>query len=176
MLERSSSFLRYMTHADLGIVLAWRNHEDVRTFMYTQHEISQEEHCRWFDRANMDQKRHLLIYQVDDSPQGFINLHEIAVGGIADWGFYAAPDAPRGTGAAMGSAVLHYVFETLKLHKLCGQSIAFNERSIQYHLKLGFLKEGVLQQQHFDGQNYHDVWCFGLLAETWQAQYLKDRS
>ena len=165
-----------MTKADLDAVLAWRNHADVRRFMYTQHEISKEEHVRWFDRASMDPKRYLLIYQVGDSPQGFINLHEIGAGGIADWGFYAAPDAQRGTGAAMGSAALHYAFETLKLHKLCGQAIGFNERSIHYHFKLGFLKEGVLQQQHFDGQNYHDVWCFGLLAETWQAHYLKDLS
>ncbi len=176
MLERSSNCVRQMTQADLETVMAWRNHEDVRRFMFTQHEIVKDEHNRWFDRARMDPKRHLLIYQEDDTPLGFINIHEIAAGGIADWGFYADPDAPRGTGSAMGYAVLQHAFHTLRLHKLCGQAIAFNERSIQYHLKLRFLKEGVLKQHYFDGHNYHDVWCFGLLAEAWQAHYLKDGS
>lgn len=163
-----------MNQTDLETVLAWRNHEEVRRFMYNQHEISKAEHSRWFNRVSIDSKRHLLIYQVDGVPLGFSNIHEIAQGGVADWGFYTAPNAPRGTGRGLGHAVLQYAFQTLHLHKLCGQAIAFNKRSIRYHLKLGFLKEGVLQQQYFDGQNYHDVWCFGLLADTWQAHYLKD--
>jgi UDP-4-amino-4,6-dideoxy-N-acetyl-beta-L-altrosamine N-acetyltransferase len=163
-----------MTLADLETVLAWRNHEVVRRFMYTQHVISKDEHSRWFDRASIDPKRHLLIYQLGDKALGFVNINEIAAGGIAEWGFYAAPDAPRGTGSALGHAVLRHAFQNLKLHKLCGQAIAFNERSIRFHLKLGFLKEGILQQQHFDGNNYHDVWCFGLLANSWQAKHSKE--
>jgi RimJ/RimL family protein N-acetyltransferase len=88
LLERASGCLRQMRNADLGFVLAWRNHEDVKRFMYTQHEISKDEHSRWFARASVDPKRHLLIYQVADSPQGFVNLNESAPGGIAEWGFY----------------------------------------------------------------------------------------
>lgn len=160
-----------MTEIDLETVLAWRNHVDVRRFMYTQHVINMGEHATWFERASIDPKRHLLIYQVGDKPLGFINIHEIAAGGIADWGFYVAPDAPRGTGSALGHAVLQHAFQTLGLHKLCGKAIAFNERSIRFHLKLGFLKEGILKQQHFDGKAYHDVWCFGLLADAWQGNH-----
>ncbi len=165
-----------MTEADLETVLSWRNHKEVRRFMYTQHEISKEEHSRWFERASTDPKRHLLIYQLGNKALGFVNIHEIASGGIADWGFYAAPDSPRGTGSALGYAVLQHAFQTLNLHKLCGQTIAFNEHSIRFHMKLGFLKEGVLRQQYFDGNNYHDVWCFGLLAALWQAKHLKEYS
>ena len=165
-----------MTQADLETVLTCRNHEVVRLFMYTQHVISKDEHSRWFDRASIDPKRHLLIYHVGDKALGFVNFYEIAAGGIADWGFYAAPDAPRGTGSALGHAALQHAFQTLKLHKLCGQAIAFNEPSIRFHTKLGFLKEGVLHQQHFDGLNYHDVWCFGLLADSWKSIHSKEYS
>jgi UDP-4-amino-4,6-dideoxy-N-acetyl-beta-L-altrosamine N-acetyltransferase len=160
-----------MAQPDLPIVLSWRNHEDVRRFMFTQHVISMDEHISWFARASVDPNRHLLIYQMGDKPLGFINIHEIAAGGIAEWGFYAAPDAPRGTGSALGRSVLQHAFQALNLHKLCGHAIEFNERSIRFHLSLGFLKEGVLQKQHFDGESYHDVWCFGLLAETWQNNH-----
>lgn len=166
--QLSSQSIRKMTQADLEMVLAWRNHINVRRFMYTQNEISMTEHSRWFECANIDTKRHLLVYQMGDQPLGFINLHEISAGGIANWGFYVAPNAPRGTGSALGCTVLKYAFHTLNLHKLCGQVIEFNDRSIRLHLKLGFSKEGILRKHHFDGQIYHDVWCFGLIAETCQ--------
>lgn len=159
--------VRQMVAADLERVLAWRNHPDVRRFMYTQHEISLGEHTRWFEKACKNPKRHLLVYENASTPLGFINLHQFAPGGIADWGFYAAPDAPKGTGYLLGQAALQYAFIDLGLHKLCGQALAYNDRSVRFHQNLGFQQEGLLRQQHFDGQHYHDVVCFGLLASEW---------
>lgn len=158
-----------MKQSDLQQVLAWRNAPDVRRFMYTQHEISLAEHMHWFEQASQDNKRHLLIFEQGGRAQGFINLHEMAEGGIADWGFYAAPDAPTGTGRQLGASALAYAFAQLGLHKVCGQVLAFNERSIQFHLRLGFQQEGILREQHFDGERYHAVVCFGLLAAEWRA-------
>lgn len=163
--------VRPMVASDLERVLAWRNHPEVRRYMYTQHEITLEEHSRWFERATQDRSRHLLIFEKDAVPLGFINIHQIATGGIADWGFYAAPDAPKGTGRQLGQAALQYAFKSAGLHKLCGQALGYNEKSIQFHLSLGFTQEGILRQQHFDGQHYHDVVCFGLLASEWQKKY-----
>lgn len=161
------SGIRLMTEGDLEQVLFWRNHPDVRRYMYSQHEISLEEHARWFSRVSQDPGRHLLVFEVNRTARGFLQIHQIASGGIADWGFYADPDAPKGTGRALGDAALRYAFDTLGLHKLCGQALAFNERSIHFHLSLGFQREGVLRLQHFDGEQYHDVVCFGLLASEW---------
>jgi UDP-4-amino-4,6-dideoxy-N-acetyl-beta-L-altrosamine N-acetyltransferase len=162
-----------MTSADLHLVLAWRNHESVRRYMYTQHEIALHEHSQWFERATKDPNRHLLIFETDGVPLGFINIHPVAAGGIADWGFYSAPDAPKGVGRALGRATMQHVFTQIGMHKLCGQALAYNDRSIKFHLSLGFRREGVLLEHHLDGQTYHDVVCFGLLAKQWQAQSLK---
>lgn len=139
--------------------------------MYTQHEITLEEHSRWFAEAIKNPQRHLLIFELDSIPLGFINIYQIGPSGIADWGFYAVPDAPKGTGRLLGNAVLHYAFVEAGLHKLCGQALAFNERSVRFHRVLGFTQEGILRQQHYDGEHYHDVLCFGLLAHEWQAQH-----
>lgn len=159
-----------MESKDLGHVLAWRNHTEVRRYMFTQHEISLQEHSRWFEKASKDPARHLLIYEQNSTPVGFINIHQIASGGIANWGFYAAPDAPKGTGRLLGQTALHFAFNDAGLHKLCAQALAYNERSIRFHLNLGFQQEGIGREQHFDGQNYHDVLYFGLLAREWQSQ------
>ena len=158
-----------MTHADLEQVLAWRNHEEVRRYMYTQHEIGLAEHTRWFDKVSQDCSRHLLVFERDALPLGFINVHQIAPGGVAEWGFYAAPEAPQGTGRQLGEAALQYAFSQAGLHKICGQALSYNERSIKFHLNLGFQQEGILREHHFDGQRYHDVVHFGLLASDWQA-------
>lgn len=156
-----------MNRGDMDQVLAWRNHSEVRRYMYSQHEISVEEHAQWFVRASQDPEKHLLMFEINMTPRGFINIHQIASGGIADWGFYLAPDAPKGTGLALGQAALKYAFKVVAVNKLCGQALAFNERSIRFHLNLGFQREGVLRQQYFDGQQYHDVVCFGILAQEW---------
>ena len=166
--EATVAGVRPLSEGDLARVLSWRNHPEVRRYMYSQHEISMEEHARWFAQASQDPKRHLLVFEIGAMPLGFINIYPVASGGIADWGFYAAPDAPKGTGHALGQATLRYAFKAAGLHKLCGHALAFNERSIRFHLNLGFQREGFLRHQHFDGRQYHDVVCFGLLANEWQ--------
>lgn len=161
--------VRPMSTFDLERVLTWRNHLNVRRYMYTQHEITLAEHTRWFEQVSKDTSYHLLIFEVDGKPFGFINLHQIANGNIADWGFYVAPWAPRGIGKQLGQAALHYAFITLGIHKVCGQVLSYNKPSIRFHHQLGFQEEGKLQEYHFDGEHYHDVVCFGLGASEWHA-------
>lgn len=159
--------IRRMTSADLEQVLSWRNHPAVRKYMYTQHEITLAEHVSWFERASQDARKQLLIFELSGQPLGFVNFNCMSSMAVADWGFYIAPEAPSGTGRLLGQAALAYAFEAMALHKVCGQALAFNERSIGFHLRQGFQKEGVLRDQHFDGRKYHDVVCFGLLASEW---------
>ncbi|MFJ2340597.1 UDP-4-amino-4,6-dideoxy-N-acetyl-beta-L-altrosamine N-acetyltransferase [Pseudomonas protegens] len=167
--ERNSQCLvRRMTGDDIDQVLAWRNHEEVRSYMHTQHEITRAEHARWFEQASADPRRALLIFESQGAALGYVNFHQTTQGRTADWGFYAAPQAPKGTGRTMGQAALRYGFTKLNLHKVCGQVLAYNERSLRMHRSLGFQQEGVLREQHFDGQSYHDTVCFGLLAAEWQ--------
>lgn len=160
--------LRLMTQDDLAQVLSWRNHQDVRRYMYTKHAITLEEHQRWFERTSQDPQKHLLIFQDEGVPMGFVQFSQLNSSPVADWGFYTAPDARRGAGRRLGRTALCYAFDYLKLHKVCGQVLAYNERSIHCHLSLGFQQEGRLRDQYFNGQDYNDVLCFGLLATEWQ--------
>lgn len=162
-----------MRSADLENVLRWRNHPEVRRYMYTQHEIGLDEHTRWFERASQDPNRQLLVFESAGEPLGFVSLHQIAPGRVVEWGFYVAPDAPKGVGRLLGLATLSYAFNQEKFHKICGQALSFNERSIRFHQRLGFKSEGILRKQHYDGQQYHDIVCFGLLADEWSMESIK---
>jgi UDP-4-amino-4,6-dideoxy-N-acetyl-beta-L-altrosamine N-acetyltransferase len=167
MLE--SCRIRAVTENDLDMLLCWRNHPDVSRYMFTQHEIGQIEHRNWFNKANLDESRHLLIVEEEMQAIGYVQFNQVAEGGIAHWGFYVRPDANKGTGYKLGSVAIKHAFVNLRLHKVCGQAIASNLASIAFHQRLGFVQEGVLRDQQRLGGSYNSLHCFGLLASEWQA-------
>jgi UDP-4-amino-4,6-dideoxy-N-acetyl-beta-L-altrosamine N-acetyltransferase len=161
--------IRSMAEEDLTMVLAWRNHPEVRRFMFTQHEISLAEHTEWFMRVVQDNTRRLLIVQEQSSPIGYVQFSNVERGGVADWGFYARPDAPKGTGRKLGTLALDHAFGQMELHKVCGQAIVTNYASIRFHERLGFKREAVLRDQKRVNDRYQTLICFGLLVHEWQA-------
>lgn len=162
--------LRPMTEDDLELVLKWRNAPPVRSFMLTQQEISLDDHRVWFASASRNSARALLVFEVGGEPLGHMNFKIDLSDEIADWGFYAAPDAPKGTGRAMGSKALEYGFTTLRLHKICGQVLGFNTASRKMHETLGFRREGILREQKQMNGVWRDLVCYGLLAQEWSAR------
>lgn len=159
--------IRSLTYADLGDVLAWRNHPDVRRFMFTQHEISMSEHLQWYENTLKIRNLQMLIVEESDQALGYVQLSDVTPHGVADWGFYTKPGAPKGSGYKLGKTALNYAFKILQLHKICGQALEFNQASVSFHRRLGFSQEGFLREQkNINGQR-HNLICFGLLAEEW---------
>ncbi len=165
--QQTRNSIRFMTKADLDVVLSWRNSREVRENMYTQHKITPEEHYDWFVSSKNNPKRHLMIVEKDSIPFGVVNIIENAEGNIAEWGFYTAPNSEKGSGSLLAQLALKYAFTKLKIHKVCGQALAKNEKSIRFHHRQGFTEEGKLREQYFDGIQYHSVICFGLLKKEW---------
>ena len=161
--------IRSMIEDDLPMVLTWRNHPEVRRFMFTQHEISLTEHTQWFKRVVQDNTRRLLIVQENGSPIGYVQFSNVEPGGVADWGFYACPGASKGTGRKLGEIALDHAFGQLELHKVCGQVIEKNHASKRFHERLGFKPEAVLPDQKRMNGQYQTLICFGLLAREWQV-------
>jgi len=161
--------IRAMEFGDLTTVLAWRNHPNVRRHMLTQHEITPEEHERWFVRTSCDRLKKLMIVEEGRRAFGFVQFSGVDAGGIADWGFYIEPGAARGSGRKLGTMALGFAFRDLELHKVCGQALGVNDASIRFHRSHGFQQEGVLRDQRRVDGAYHDLICFGLLRHEWVA-------
>jgi UDP-4-amino-4,6-dideoxy-N-acetyl-beta-L-altrosamine N-acetyltransferase len=160
--------VRLLSDEDLPMVLTWRNHPAVRKFMLTQHEIGMEEHSNWFARVKDDKTQRQLIACYGGDPIGFVQFTSVLKGGIANWGFYARPGSPAGSGRKLGQTALTYAFQSLGLHKVCGQAVATNLASIRFHQMLGFAEEGFLLNQRLIGGQHHKLVCFGLLAKDWR--------
>jgi UDP-4-amino-4,6-dideoxy-N-acetyl-beta-L-altrosamine N-acetyltransferase len=165
--------IRTMVEEDLNMVLAWRNHLEVRRFMFTQHEISLAEHTQWFMRAVQDSNQRLLIVQEESSPTGFVQFSNVEPGGVTRWGFYARADAAKGTGRKLGASALRHAFGQLKPHKVCGQAIYTNKASVRSHERVGFKREAVLLDQNRINDAYQTLIGFGLLASEWQVLNIK---
>ena len=160
--------IRKVSEADLKQILEWRNHLEVRQFMLNRNVISLREHIQWFARMSKDPNKRMYIVEELGKPLGFVQFDNACAGGVSNWGFYAVPNSPKGTGMKIGIAVLNHAFLDLQLHKVCGQAIATNEASIKFHNRLGFRQEGVLREQHRFNDCYHTMVCFGLLASEWR--------
>jgi UDP-4-amino-4,6-dideoxy-N-acetyl-beta-L-altrosamine N-acetyltransferase len=165
--------IRPLIAQDLPQVLGWRNDPAIRNVMFTSREIGFDEHQAWFERVYQDPTRRLLIVETQDGPLGFVQFSAVEDEGVSDWGFYARPDAPKGSGRLLGLTSLDHAFFSLHLHKVCGQAIARNQASIGLHKRLGFHEEGLLREQHRINGAFESVFCFGLLRSEWSETRLE---
>lgn len=154
---------------DLGLILQWRNAPAVRQAMFTQHEISQEEHQAWFHRMQADDTKRWFVYlNESNKPSGVVYFTDLdPAQGSAFWGFYARPDATPGTGLRLSLDALDFAFNELRIQKLNAEVLASNKRSLEMHKKVGFAKEGCFREQFFDGERRIAVIRLAMLADEW---------
>lgn len=164
--------IRKVIETDLPTILSWRNHISVRQYMLSQHEITLDEHIRWFQKVNRDRARSLLIVEDEKNTAiGFVQFSNVKPRGCAEWGFYIDPLlVGKGYGSILGSLALGYAFSDLSLHKVYGQALASNTSSIRFHQKMGFAQEGTLRQHCLLDDQYYDLLCFGLLSYEWSLK------
>lgn len=160
--------LRDIADDELELMLSWRNVPAVRANMYTQHEISLDEHLAWWKRSAAREDVRYFMYEFQGVPSGIVGITQIDRQNCnSSWAFYASPDARRGTGVKMECLALDYVFKDLRLHKLYCEVLAFNAAVIKLHQKFGFQVEGVFRQQHRQDEEFVDIYRLGLLASEW---------
>jgi len=163
--------LREISSKDLEMIRKWRNAPDVRSNMYTQHIITEEEHQKWWCRISKDDSQVYFIFEYGGLGAGVVSFNQIDRENLQSfWAFYAAPDAPRGTGIKMEVLALDYAFNDLELHKLSCEVLAFNTPVINMHKKFGFQQEGIFRQQCLIEGKYIDVYRLGILSTEWKTK------
>lgn len=160
-----------MNWGDEQKILTWRNHPDVRRNMYTHDDISEDVHHQWiYERLMHRHPGELYLIANDGSTDvGFVSFTKYHhFHRTADWAFYKAPEAPKGTGTKMERAALEYAFETLKLEKLSCEVLAYNKPVYYLHRKHGFQCEGVFRKAHlFEGER-HDIYRLAIFKGDWK--------
>ncbi|MCK4674243.1 GNAT family N-acetyltransferase [candidate division WOR-3 bacterium] len=63
---------------------------------------------------------------------------------------------------------LRWLFYELNIHRITLETYATNIRAIKFFEKMGFKKEGVLREAHFNDERYHDIISYGLLKKEFE--------
>jgi UDP-4-amino-4,6-dideoxy-N-acetyl-beta-L-altrosamine N-acetyltransferase len=141
--------------------------------MFTDHLITAEEHEAWFQRIANDRSYKVWIIVCDGVDVGLANLYNIDLrNSQCYWGSYIATSDLRGKGIGgfVEFLVLSYVFESLRLNKLCCEVLAFNTSAIDLYRSFGFKEQGILRDYVYKDGSHHDVVVLGILREEWEPQ------
>ena len=161
--------LRKIRDDELELMLSWRNAPNVRANMYTHHEISLSEHLAWWARTKEDQRNQYFMYERLGQPLGIVALVDIgSPENSASWAFYAAPNAPAGSGSRMEFLALEYAFKTLGLQALNCEVLSFNIPVLNLHNKFGFkIVETIKNGHNVENHNY-DIHKLQLTTSDWE--------
>jgi UDP-4-amino-4,6-dideoxy-N-acetyl-beta-L-altrosamine N-acetyltransferase len=147
-----------------------RNQPDVRKFMYTSHEISEQEHANWLASLQGNPRQQVFVVIKDEQAVGVVSLNAINVlHKSADWAFYLdAGLQGKGLGSVVEFWMLDYAFGVAGLEKLNCEVLAMNAAVVKMHQKFGFEIEGVRRQNILREGARIDVVLLGITKEEWQ--------
>lgn len=133
----SPGYLRPAQVTDLKLIFSWRNHPDIKYFMRSSTLLDWDEHVSWFKRKKANGE-HVLLFEIADITLGFVHFKRTNNPDVVEWGFYTAPDAPRGTGRRMCTMAILYIFQHTAPDQIIGNVKHDNLRSQRLHEILGF--------------------------------------
>ena len=137
------------------VIREWRNSEHVKINMYTDHDISLEEHNNWLNNLIKDNKTKVFVVLCNQNPSGIVSLSNIDHHNkTASWAFYLCSEDSIGTGlgVVLEYKLIEYVFCDLKLEKLNCEILASNSVVISLHKKFGFVVEGLIRKNIIKGK------------------------
>lgn len=159
------TYLRSIKLGDAETIARWKSDPYLRRMaLDVNHTTTAEKERKNIQQAldDSDEEYLLIVEQETDQPLGYIRLNWWHGREIA-WLRYAMGER-RGEGLCSEAltALLERLFSE-SLHRIEGEVYACNEPSIRLLKRLGFVREGVKRQAHFDGEEYIDIYAYGLL-------------
>lgn len=169
MLDIGDFQLKSLEKNDLELILKWRNTKEIRSVMYEDHEITIDEHLKWYEKLVMDDTKVARLLTYKEKPIGFVNFTKIdEMNQTCYWGFYIGEKkGVRRAGTVLGLLALDYIFETKGIHKVCAEIIESNRISLNFHQKLGFQEDGRYANYICRDNDYMDVIIMTLFHEQW---------
>jgi [ribosomal protein S5]-alanine N-acetyltransferase len=168
--------LRPIRLDDVDAILEWINDPDVtRNFAGMGEVITREQEIAFLERIlASDTDRMYAVEDREGRYLGNAGIHKIywpARNGRL--GLMLARSAHgRGLGTATLRTICAIGFEALGLHKLWLVHYADNARMRHLARKLGFVEEGVLRDEYFHRDRFHDMVRHSLLEHEYGAGHL----
>ncbi len=163
--------LRPLGMSDTETLATWVNNPEVRRFLSTLFPVTLKKEEEWLSQLGSDDKNIVLGIETKDGKFiGTMGAHRIEWGNrvcttgalIGEKNYWG-----KGYGTDAKMILLDYLFNTLNLHKVCSDVIAFNKRSLRYSLHCGYRIEGVRRKHIYKAGKYFDKIELGVFKEDW---------
>lgn len=160
-------YLREVETKDAGLLTEWKSEPYLKKMALTPDAVidlsKQAEDVR--QARDSEEELYLMVVVRDsEKPAGYVRINWMDRTHRFAWLRFAM-GAERGKGYCKDAlrALLAELFGQ-GVHRVEAEVYDFNLPSIGLLESLGFKREGVKRQAHFDGESYTDVVVFGLLA------------
>lgn len=162
--------LRLIDENDAETLVMWINDPEVTKFLGSSKPTSFEEEKKWVEDVNGKKDRLSFMIEVEGTPIGNISIFEIdhihrtATTGtmIGDKGYWG-----KGYGTEAKMLLLDYAFNVLNLRKIKSEVFVFNERSVAYAKKCGYVEEGTLKKERYYNGKYWDLVLLAVYRDAW---------
>ena len=120
------------------MILKWRNHPDIRKWMYNQDEIKFEEHLNFIDSLKLRKDKLYFLVKKEDEFIGVIDFLDLDKKEIF-YGIYSNPNSKiMGVGRILNEISIDFAFNSLKAHKLKLEVFEDNIQVRNLHKKYKF--------------------------------------
>ena len=122
-------------------VRQWRNKEEIRKYMLSQHIITKEEHLNWIESLKNRNDWKFWVVFVDEVPIGSVYLQNIDYTKLtSEWGFYIGEDdyLGKGLGKYILFKFLKMFFEEMNFNILFTKVISSNIAALNIYKKFRF--------------------------------------
>ena len=171
--DRSLVKLRGVDESDVDKILAWVNDKSVvgNLATFAGKPLTREEELAWVRRVRTStDEKVFTVLSSDDDYLGQVGLHQIFWRSrVARAAAIISAQQGKGYGSAAMAALLHVAFVDLQLHKVWLMVFEHNQRSRRTWARLGFREEGLLRDEYFHDDKWHNMVRMGLLENEWHA-------
>lgn len=174
-------FLRKIEYSDSELIVSWRNSNDVKVNLFSQEDISLEQHLSWMkNKVESGESIQFIIEAIKEKkPIGTIFIKNIDnKNNKGEFGIFIGDYQFRGLGYGTMATkmIVNYAFTHLCLNKIYLHVIENNQAGIHSYKKAGFKIEGVHKQDYKRNGVYFNVVYMSILKEEWEVEMLKQSS
>lgn len=136
--------LSVLTYDEKIMILEWRNHDNIRKWMYNSKPIPKETHLKFIENLELDKNNRYFLVQKNNENLGVIYFHNIDFTSKNTYfGLYVNPYINvSGIGSLLEELCQEYAFDVLQVNTLSLEVFSNNIKAIKLYKKYNFNEIG----------------------------------
>lgn len=174
-------YLRAFEVDDYKRSVLWRNNREIKkTLGGNNYFVSSEREKKWIENAlsnDRDSIRLAICKKDNDTYIGNVNLVNIDwVNGNAEFSIFIGEENEWGKGYGTMATILmlKFGFHERNLHRIYLKVLESNKAAIHLYAKLGFKQEGILRDELFKNDSYHNLIAMSILKNEFNESDPRD--